>query len=120
MNGPDNPYPADPEPVYEAELVSDNVVMVNVSGRADEPLWVQANEVAAVGVRGKDDSMLVLRGSGMQLIAKGTHPNEVVQLLCDSTTTVHRNWDDAPGQRMWQEADAIAEAGTLPGDQRQV
>jgi hypothetical protein len=54
--------------------------LVNISGVDDEPLWVATNEIAAIGVRGKEDSMIVLRG-GTQLVAKGMHPNEIIGLV---------------------------------------
>lgn len=57
-----------------------SVDLVNISGVDDEPLWVATNEIAAIGVRGKDASLVVLRG-GTQLVAKGMHPNEIIGLL---------------------------------------
>jgi hypothetical protein len=53
---------------------------VNISGVSDEPLWVRRGAVDAIGVRGREDSLVVL-SNGMQLIAKSTHPNEVIGLV---------------------------------------
>lgn len=53
---------------------------VNISGKEDEPLWVRRGAVDAIGVRGKEDSLVVL-SNGTQLVAKGTHPNEVIGLV---------------------------------------
>jgi len=61
---------------------------VNV-GPDEEPLWVDPNEVAAVGIHGRG-AMVVLAGSGMQLVAKGKTPSEVAQLLADDVG----NYDD--------------------------
>ena len=55
--------------------------MVNLSGKEDEPMWVERSEVAAIGVFGPNDSLVVLRSSGVKLRCKDIHPNEVVQLV---------------------------------------
>lgn len=68
-----------PEPGW---LRAPDPVLINVSGVSDEPLWVVPEEVAAIGMRGKDDTLVVLKGSGTQLVAKGMHPNEVAQAVC--------------------------------------
>lgn len=60
--------------------------MVNVSGVDTEPLWVDPKEVAAVGMRGPDDTAIVLL-SGTTIIAKGTHPNQVVFDLSVNSTS---------------------------------
>lgn len=52
---------------------------VNVSSVSDEPLWVERRRVLAIGVHGKG-SLVVMEG-GVQLVAKGTHPNEAVQIV---------------------------------------
>ena len=53
---------------------------VNVSGLDAEPLWVRRSAVDAIGVRGENDSLVVL-GNGTQLVAKRTHPNELIGLV---------------------------------------
>ena len=70
-----------PEAMTGFELSAPDPDFVNVSGRADQPLWVERGEIAAIGVRGSEDTLVVLKGSGMQLVAKRIHPNEVVQLV---------------------------------------
>lgn len=54
--------------------------LVNISGVDDEPLWVATSEVAAIGMRGATASLVVLK-SGVQLVAKGMHPNEIIGLM---------------------------------------
>jgi uncharacterized protein YlzI (FlbEa/FlbD family) len=56
---------------------SNEVVYINVSGVDDEPLWVDVDEIAAIGVRGANDTAIVLK-SGTTIIAKDKHPNEVI------------------------------------------
>lgn len=63
------------------ELSAPEPDFVNVSGVEEEPLWVERNEVAAIGVYGKDGTIVILKNSGFQLKAKGMHPNEVVGLI---------------------------------------
>lgn len=65
---------------YPGDVVASPVEMINVSGIDTEPLWVNAWEVAAIGARGKEDSLIVLK-SGTQLVAKSIHPNELVGLV---------------------------------------
>lgn len=52
---------------------------INVSSEPTEPLWVRRSAVDAVGIHPKGS--LVVLHSGSQLVAKGTHPNEAVQLV---------------------------------------
>lgn len=66
---------------YPGEVIVFPSDMINVSGVEDQPLWVERSEVAAIGMRGPNDTLIVLRHSGTQLVAKGIHPNEVVQLV---------------------------------------
>lgn len=74
--------PSASEPITDFALSAPDPVLINVSGKDTEPLWVDPYEVAAVGLRGEDSSLIVLKGSGTQLVAKGTHPNEVAQAVC--------------------------------------
>lgn len=67
----------------ETLLVADDKDMINVSGKEDEPLWVDRNEIAAVGVFGPSDSLVVLKTSGMKLRAKHIHPNELIGIIME-------------------------------------
>ena len=93
----DEPFDFDvAEPLPDAmtgfELKPVDPVFVNVSGLDDEPLWVERGEIAAMGMRGDKDTLIVLKGSGMQLVAKAIHPNVVVQLVSEGN-------DDDPESR---------------------
>lgn len=70
-----------PEAMTGFELKPVEPDFVNVSGVDEEPLWVERCEIAAVGVFGKDSSMIILKDSGFQLKAKGIHPNEVMGII---------------------------------------
>ena len=72
----------EPPAYFYGETTTTQRVFVNISGVEDEPLWVDPGWVAAVGMRGPEDTLIVLQ-SGTQLVAKGMHPNEVVQLLAE-------------------------------------
>lgn len=64
-----------------SQVLSIEKVMINVSGKEDEPLWVNPFVVDAIGIHG-DGTLLVL-GSGVTLVAKRKHPNEVAQQVCE-------------------------------------
>lgn len=68
-------------------LTSPGPVFVNISGVDSEPLWVQPHEVAAIGVYGDKNTLVVLRSSGKELSARNITPSEVAQLLADSSST---------------------------------
>lgn len=65
----------------EGQLLTFPSDLVNLSGKEDEPMWVERSEVAAIGVFGPADSMVVLRSSGTKLRCKSIHPNEIAQLV---------------------------------------
>jgi len=62
-------------------LTVDGPDFINISSVDTEPLWVDRHRVEAIGVHGKGS--LVVMQSGAQLVAKGTHPNELVQLVVE-------------------------------------
>lgn len=75
---------------FETEVLSVEPDMINVSGVVDEPLWVAVSEIAAIGIRGAKDTLVVLKGSGMQLVAKSMHPNEVLGMIMEGTDAEDR------------------------------
>ena len=52
-------------------------VLVRLDTGDDTCIWVRVDAVDAVGNKGKNDSMVVLR-SGVQLAVKGKSPDEVM------------------------------------------
>jgi len=92
MNGPDfDPSEPLPEALTGFELTAPEPDFVNVSGIADEPLWVERCEIAAIGVFGTDSSMVILKNSGFQLKAKNIHPNEVAQIVAGGNDADHKD-----------------------------